>query len=102
MWEEIELLKDHPRLLPDIPDVTAVLACGFPGLDLHPVDLDGPCRGLLQEVQAAQKGALATAGRPYDDDNFAKADIEIDALDDVQWAEIFVQAPDFDHFFSHV
>ena len=60
------------------------------------VDDDLATSGLLEIVHTADERRLTGAGRADDDDLLPFFDREVDVLQDVKVAEIFVQAADFD------
>ena len=91
MREEVELLEDHARVREDLPRLLDV------GVLCHAVlirvgqelalDLDGARVNRLELVDAAQECALAGAGRSDDREDFAAADLHVDALEDGKVAE---------------
>ena len=94
--EEVELLEDHAALHADLVHVLLEAAAVAAAGDVHVADPDLAGRGVLEEVQAAQEGALAGAGRPDEHDYLALVDLEVDALEHVVPAEVLLQALDLD------
>ncbi len=62
--------------------------------DVAPVQFDPPAADLLEPGDQAQQGGLATAGGADEDDEFAVADVQVDALDDLVAVEAFLQVVD--------
>ena len=70
--------------------------------DIHAVENDLPIGRRFQQVQAAQKGALAAAGGADDADHFLCVERGADIIENRQLAEALGQVADFDHFiFCH-
>src|SRR5688500_17717580 len=84
--EEVELLEDHPDPRPHRRQVDA-LARDLLALEEDPAGLKR-----LEQVDAAQQGALAAAARPDDRQHLAARDAEIDPLQDLVVAEALVHA----------
>ena len=84
--KEVELLKDHAHAAADEVDVA-------PGVgDVGALKENLPFGGALQEVQAAQEGALARAAGADDDDLFTGGDVLVNALEDLELPEGFLQS----------
>ena len=64
--------------------------------DLVPSDEDLARRRRLEQVDAAQQGGLARAGRPDDADDLARVDVQVDVLEHLELPEGLVQVPDRD------
>src|SRR5665647_3133203 len=94
--EQVELLEHHAALHADLVDVllegAAVAAAG----DVDAADADLAGRRVLEEVEAAQEGALARAGGPDEDQDLALELLEVDALEHVVLAEVLLQSFDPD------
>jgi hypothetical protein len=84
---EVEGLEDHPDPLPRLVDVRGAVE------HVDAIHGDGPAGGVLQPVQAAQQGGLARPARPDDEDQLARPHLQVDALQDMQGAEMLVDAP---------
>src|SRR5215472_5971783 len=84
MREQVELLEHHADLPADRLDVLDIRGQFDPG------DVDLTLLVLLQSVDAADHRRFARAGRPADDDPFALSDLEIDVLEDMEFAIPFV------------
>ena len=91
MREEVELLEDHARAQPQLADLLALVPRALAALQAESGDLDGPLGRVLQEVDAAQEGALAGAGPPEDDDHLALVDLEIDPRQHLDVAKALVE-----------
>ena len=90
VFEEVEILEDHSHfppqgvgIVPRIEDVPSV----------HP---DMAAGRTLQQVQAAEKRALARARRPDDRDDLAPLDLSVDILQDDGLSEALGQVLDPD------
>jgi hypothetical protein len=92
--EQVERLEHHRRLLADLRDLAAPVArrCGRGAFHKHAADFDVARVGRFQEIERADEGGLAGAGRPHDDDDFTFGDIEVDAAQDLVGAECLGQA----------
>ena len=77
----------------------AVGAVAPPGAEAHftLADADLPAIGIFEQVDAAQEGRFAGAGRPDDRDDGAALDPERDPFQHVDWTEGFPQIVDLDH-----
>ena len=64
--------------------------------DVHAADLDLAGGRVLEEVEAAQEGALARAGRADEHDDLALVHLQVDALEHVVAAEVLLQFFDLD------
>ena len=78
-------MENHPHFHAELVDVEFLLRNQ---LVVH-IDFTG-CR-LLQQVQTAEKGRFAGAGRPDHDDFFAFLDVLCDAVQNDQLSEILVE-----------
>src|SRR6185503_13839286 len=78
--EEIERLEHHVHLPADFRDIR------IPVEDIDAVDLDGPAARLLEQVEAAQEGALAGARRADDGNHLAPANLGADVPEHAQLA----------------
>ena len=67
--EEVERLEHHVHLLAHLRDIR------LPVEDVDAIDVDGPAARMLEQVQAAQEGALAGARRADDGNHLALADL---------------------------
>ena len=97
---EIEVLKDKTDAGTQSVDLAVV--CGnqiaLPTaleLELFASDQDLPLMGVLQQIDAAQHGALAGPGRAENRDNVAVAGDQINALENLKVAVTFVQVAHF-------
>ena len=88
--EEIEVLEHHAHAL-----AQPVHLAGARG-DLLAIDEDASAGRLLQQVDAAQEGALARAGGPDDDDLLALVDALVDAAENLMVAKALVEVTDLD------
>ena len=86
MREQVELLKDHPDLLAQVPQVHFVVH------KLLPVDRDRPFVDLFQAVDTTQKRRFSGAGFADQRDDFALFDVQVDALEHLGLAIAFVQS----------
>ena len=99
--EQVELLEHHadvaapPRDLVGGQLVQAVTADLPP--DVTAVDEDAAAVEGLEQVDAAQQGRLARAGRPEDDDRLTGVDLQVDALEDLQVPETLADAAGLEH-----
>ncbi|MNG00648.1 hypothetical protein D3C84_835910 [compost metagenome] len=59
--------------------------------DVSAVELDRAARDVFQTCNQAQQGRLATPRRPYEHHKFLILNLEIDALDDGQSLETFLE-----------
>ena len=84
--EEVELLEHHADVFTDFVEVG--LAVG----EEVSVHLDLSARGRLEEVEAAQEGRFAGAGRPDHADDLPLAHLEVDAPEHLQRAEVLAEA----------
>ena len=80
MGEQIEVLKHHARLHAYLTDGLGPLLGDVAGLQFRTVDLDAAPGGGLEEIDAAQQGALARAGASEDNHNLARANVHRDVL----------------------
>ena len=96
--EEVELLEDHARVHPHAADLLPLVLGPVTTLEPDAGHLDRSRRGVLQEVHAAQQGALARARAAEDDDDLALQDLHVDALQDLEGPEALVEVlrPDDD------
>ena len=88
---EVEGLEHHADALAGVVDV---------GPRVEHVDAVHHHRAggrLLQSVEAAQQGRLARARRADDEDELALGDREVDALQDMERAEMLVEAARLDN-----
>ena len=53
--------------------------------------------GLFQQVEAAQEGGFAAAGGAHDGHHLAGLYVDVDALEDLMLAEVFLESFDADH-----
>src|SRR5581483_7808640 len=94
MWEQVELLKDHPDLLAHSHD--ARCRVGLEATVHHiavgklTVDEDLPLLGNFEIVDAAQQRRFATSRGPDNADHLSLGDRERDAFQDVVMLERFV------------
>src|SRR4029077_5028177 len=84
--EQVELLEDDSDALPDGGDVDAL------GSDLLALEEDAAALDRLQQVDAAEQGALAAAAGADDDDHLAPLHIEVDAVQHEVVAEALAHA----------
>jgi len=90
MREQVELLKHHADVAPDLVDVPEVVR------HFHAVNDDAAALMLLQTVDAADQGRLARSGRAANDNALAARDLEVDVLERVEGAVPFVHAGHLD------
>ena len=88
--EEVELLEHHAHLLTVLVDVLALPL----GADVHAVEEDLARGRRLQQVQAAQKGALAAARGTDDGHDLVLFKINADVLEHVELMEALAQVND--------
>ena len=86
------MLEDHAHLTADEIDVR--LGVG----DVRTLEGDGALGGRLQQVQAAQEGGLAGAGRPDDHHFLAGADVGRNIVQDQVVPEGLGEVFNVDHF----
>ena len=91
--EQVEILEYHADLLADLVDI------GLLCVDLLAFKDNLTGGGFFQAVEAADEGAFAGAGGADDSHYFALMDIDIDAVEDFQLAEMFFQAAHFQQHF---
>ena len=94
VWKQVELLKHHPHLLPQLIDLAQVLH------HRDPLDDDIPLRRDLEEVDAAQEGGFAAAGRADHADTLALVHMGVDPLEDLEFPEILVEILYVNHFYA--
>src|SRR5215218_6776547 len=101
--EEVELLEDDSDPLADEVQFPALGAGPRPGplADVMPFDEDLALLGRLEQVDAAQEGALARAAGAEDADDFAFGDVEVDAFQHLELAEALVDHLQLDHRLRH-
>jgi hypothetical protein len=92
--KQIEILEYHPHFLSLNVDVVAY------GGDINAFEHDLAVGGLLQQIEAAQEGAFPRARRADDHHHLSLSDAHVDALEDVQLAEILVKIRYLNHRFS--
>ena len=88
--EEVELLEHHAHLLTVLVDVLALSL----GADVHAVEEDLAGGRRFQQVQAAQKGALAAARGTDDGHDLVLFKINADVLEHVELMEALAQVND--------
>ena len=86
------MLEHHAHVLANLVDV------GAGGGDVLPFEKDLAAGRRFQQIQTAQKGGFAGAGRPDDGNFFAGRDGFGDALQHRNAAEGFGQILNLDHF----
>jgi len=86
--EEIEALEHHAHFLAHQMDGVAL------DEDVLAIDEDAASGGLLQQVQAAQKGTLACARRTNDGDDLAAMYVGVDIFQNIQILKTFLQMGD--------
>ena len=90
--EQVELLEHHAHAAAHQIDVRVL------GGDVLSLKDNFAAGRLLEQVQAAQKGGLARAGRADDYDLLALLDMLVDTLEHLMVAKGFVQVFNVDHF----
>ena len=80
-----------PIALPNGRDVDALAR------DLLALEEDTPGVDGLEQVDAAQKRALAAAARADDDEDFARSHLQVDAVEDEEVAEALANVLEPDH-----
>ena len=90
--EQVELLKHHAHTAAHQIDIRVLSG------DVLSLEDDFAAGRLLEQVQAAQKGGLARAGRADDYDLLALLDMLVDTLEHLMVAKGFVQVFNVDHF----
>jgi hypothetical protein len=73
--KEVELLEDHADPLPNDIDLDALAR------DLLAFEENAPAVDRLEQVHAAEQGALAAAARSDDDERLARVDGDVDAVE---------------------
>ena len=91
MREKVEMLKDHAHLFADFFDVLEVAG------EFNPVDQNSPLLMFLEPVDAADQGRFSRAGRAADHDAFTPVNGQVDIVQDMQIAEPFMQAVNFNY-----
>src|SRR5690348_10440531 len=91
MREEIERLKDHVHPLAYLGDVRLLIE------NVDAIDVNGPPARMLQQIETAQKGALAGSRGADDRDDLALLDLRGDVFQNGKGAEGFRKMFDFDH-----
>src|SRR5690606_23831063 len=94
MREQVELLEHHAKLPANEVKLRLFAAHKF---ILEP---DLAARRLLEAVQAPKKRALARAARPDDDNDFALANLGVDAFQHFVFAIRFAQSLNSNHSYS--
>jgi len=79
--KQVELLKDDSDALPNGRNVDALAR------DLVSLEEDSSRIDRLEQVDAAQKRALAAAARADDDEDFARSHLQVDAVENEEVAE---------------
>jgi len=97
MGEEVEFLKDHPGFQPDLMNELLVLFALLSALHFDPIHFNDATGWLLQEIDAAQEGALARSAPSNEADNLAFLYIKAYIFQNVQPTEIFVEVRNFDN-----
>src|SRR5262245_11826934 len=99
----MEALKHHPELRTHGGEPGAAVLDALVIVHVkahrHPVELDFAFIVLFEEVDAAEQRRLAGAARPDDADHFARVDVEENALEHAQWAEMLTNVADLDERF---
>jgi hypothetical protein len=103
--EQVEALEDHPDLraladdvaLGQLVELLALLAVA----DELAVDAEAAGVDLLEVVDAAQERRLALARRSQEAHHLGGADLERDALEDLEPPEALVDALGLDHRLVH-
>src|SRR5207249_10911306 len=89
--EQVELLEHHPGLHPQLADVLPPGPGAVAAAQPNAIHLDGPRRGVLQEVHAAEQCALSRAGPAEDHYHLALVHLHVDPPQDLQVTEGLVQ-----------
>jgi hypothetical protein len=84
--EEVEILKDHPDLLPN------PLGSYLPLIHLDSVDEDAALVRFDEKVDTPEESALAGAARPDDDEGFSLRYLEGDSAEDMEGTKVLVDA----------
>ena len=105
MWEEVEVLKDHPdlgALARDLGFAQLVQRVAhLPVSDELAIHREASAVDLLEVVDAAKQCRLARPGRAEQDHHFAGHDLQSDALEHLQSAEALVHGLGLDHGLGH-
>ena len=88
--KDVEVLEHHAHLLTVQVDVDTL--CG----DVFSFKEDVSAVGYFQQVQAAQEGALAAAGRTDDGNDLSFGDVFADALEDLKLPKAFMKIGNVD------
>jgi len=91
MREQIEVLKHHSDLLPELVDRR------LRRIDLPAFEQDLAGGRLLKQIQAAQERALAGAGRPDDENGFAVKNFSGNVIHRAKRTELLHQMVDPEH-----
>jgi hypothetical protein len=94
--EEVERLEHHADVGAQLSERLAL------GGQRLAVDQDPAVVDRLEPVDGAAEGRLAGAGRPDDDDDLLRGDLEVDVLQHVQVTEPLVDTLDGDERLGHV
>ena len=84
--EKVKLLEHHAHLL------TVEVDIRFRVGNVRALEADGALGGYLEKVKAAQEGGLAAAGGADDDGNVALSDIDGNAVERFESAEVLFKA----------
>src|SRR5262249_18760763 len=101
--EEVELLEDDPDPLAHEVELVPGLTGGRAGAfaDVVPLEEDLPLLGGLEDVDAAEQGALAGSTWPDHADNFSPGDVEVDAAKHLKLAKALVDPHELEHRLGH-
>ena len=94
MRKQVKLLKHHSHFLTQLIDLLEIMHGG------NALDDDIPLGRHLQQVDAAQKGGFAAAGRSDHTYAFAAADMGSYSLEHFKLAEIFVKILYVNHSYA--
>ncbi|MNI69974.1 hypothetical protein D3C73_1257550 [compost metagenome] len=95
MWEQIEVLEYHAHFPANRLDLLEIVG------QLHAIDHDATLLVLFQAVETADRGGLARARRPAQDDTLTLLYVQIDVLQHMELAVPFVHILDLNNRFRN-
>lgn len=94
MRKQIKLLEYHSHFFAGFVDIVAFSGNGFP------FESDLALGWFLQQIQTAEKGTLPRAAGADHNDDLSFGDFQVDPLQNVKLAELFMQIFNGDHWLS--
>ena len=97
MWEEVELLKNHPHVGTDLPEGSCFLSGADPSAKSRAIHDDSASVQALQAVQAAKESGLPAPRRPKDHGHIPLLHLERDSLENLHGCVPLHQVQHLDH-----